>query len=516
MVNYGILKSMRILLLNPAFSAPRQAGFGLSFPLGLAYLSTALKSAGHIVIGLDAAIEAPPTNLADGLIHYGLNNSQLRNRIIDAKPDIVGIGCFFSSRFPAVLDSARIVKESLPGIPVIAGGAHPSIMPEKVCAYPEIDFAMIGESEKSLVEFIDAFEKCQDFGRIDGLVFKRDGKIIINPKTKYAENLDGLGFPDWETFNIEKYLTLNEDRWGLGFGRYAPLITSRSCPYHCNFCSVHKVMGQKYRARSANHVLREIELLVSRYGVNEISFEDDNLTYDKGRFKEICQGIIEGNFNIKWHTPNGVHVGSLDSETIDLAKRAGCDSLNLAIESGDEYMRNKVIKKGLSTEKIYEVIRACRRADIKVHAYFVIGMPGETDKSINNTRKLIRDLRFDNLSIFTATPIPGTKLYEECIANGYIKPDSFNNDFVSQQATIFTQPVIETPKFNKDKVKLWGHRLANAYNISLLRNLFIGRLKQNPRAVMAAGIKVCLYFVLGEKLSLKAIDSIRRLKNREK
>jgi anaerobic magnesium-protoporphyrin IX monomethyl ester cyclase len=505
---------MRILLLNPAFSAPKQAGFGLSFPLGLGYISGALKRSGHEVIGLDAAVESPPQTLSDGSIHFGLSDSQLQNRIAEIKPDLVGIGCFFSSRFPAVLKSAKLVKDIDSNIPVIVGGAHPSIRPVQVCAYAEIDFAMIGESEQSFVDFIAAHQNRSDFSHVDGLAFKRAGQIIVNPKASYIDNPDKLGLPDWDGFGLEKYLTLNKDRWGLGFGRYAPLITSRSCPYHCNFCSVHQMMGPKYRARSAEHVLEEIDTLVSRYGVDELSFEDDNLTYDKGRFMAICQGIIERKIKINWNTPNGVHVSSLDRDMIGLAKQAGCDSFNLAIESGDEFMRNKVIKKGLSTQKIYDVVGDCRKAGIKVNAYFVIGMPGETDNSINNTRKLIRDLRFDNLSIFAATPIPGTQLYEECLANGYIQPDVFESDFVSEKATIFTQPTIETPQFGRQKVRLWSHRLANASNRSLLAANPLSRFRNNPRAIIAIAAKVILYIILGEKLSLKAIDKLRQLKNK--
>jgi anaerobic magnesium-protoporphyrin IX monomethyl ester cyclase len=505
---------MRILLLNPAFSAPKQAGFGLSFPLGLGYISSALKRHGHEVIGLDAAVESPHQKLSDGFIHFGLSDTQLRSRIAEIRPDLVGISCFFSSRFPAVLKTAKLVKDIDSSIPVIVGGAHPSIRPVQVCDYHEIDFAMIGESERSFVDFIEAYQKRNDFSNVDGLAFKRAGQIIVNPKTSYMEYPDDLGFPDWDGFGLEKYLTLNKDRWGLGFGRYAPLITSRSCPYHCNFCSVHKMMGPRYRARSAEHVLEEIELLVSRYGVDELSFEDDNLTYDKDRFIAICRGISERNIKAKWNTPNGVHVGSLDKDMIDWAKKAGCDSFNLAIESGDEFMRNKVIKKGLSTQKIYEVVRDCRKADIKANAYFVIGMPGETDISINNTRKLIRDLRFDNLSIFAATPIPGTRLYEECVANGYIKPDIFESDFVSEKATIFTQPSIETPQFDRQKVRLWSYRLNHASNLSLVRAKPLKRFRKNPRAIIAIAVKALLYIVLGERLSLKATDKLRQIINK--
>jgi magnesium-protoporphyrin IX monomethyl ester (oxidative) cyclase len=505
---------MRILLLNPAFTSPKQAGYGLSFPLGLGYLSSALKRVGHEVVGLDAAVESPPRENAPGIFRFGLSDIELAKRVEAIKPDFVGISCFFSSRFPATLETAKVIKNVDANIPIIVGGAHPSILPDRVCSHSEIDFAMIGEAEEGLVKFLEAYKKREDFGKIDGLAYKRDGHVIVNPKTNYTANLDDLGFPDWEAFGLERYLTLNKDRWGLGYGRYAPLITSRSCPYRCNFCSVHQVMGQKYRARSANNVLEEIEQLISRYGVNELSFEDDNLTYDKDRFIAICKGIVERKMHVKWNTPNGVHVGSLDREAIEWARTAGCDSLNLAIESGDEFMRNKVIKKGLNTEKIYEVVHDCQMAGIKVNAYFVIGMPGETDKSVNNTGKLIRDLHFDNLSIFAATPIPGTRLYDECLENGYIKAEQFNNDFVSEKATIFTQPAIETPQFNKQKVRLWSHRLYNTYNTSLLRHKPIIRLKSNPRSIIAIAAKICLYIILGEKLSLRVTDKIRGFLNK--
>jgi len=499
------------MLINPSFIAPKTAGFGLSFPLGLGYLGAALKRAGHEVIGLDAAAQRSPTEIADGFIRYGLNQTELSQRIKEIQPDIVGISCFFSSRFPAVLETAKTIKSTNSGIKIIVGGAHPSIMPEQICSHAEIDYAMIGEAEESLVEFIDALEKRQDFSSIDGLAFRRNGQVIVNPKTHYIDNLDSLGFPDWSLLDFERYLTLNEDRWGLGHGRYAPVITSRSCPYRCNFCSVQKVMGQKYRARSAEHVLGEIEILVDRYGVNELSFEDDNLTFDKNRFIQICEGMIGYKFGIRWNTPNGVHVGSLDSEMIELARAAGCDSLNLAIESGDEHMRNHVIKKRLKTEKIYEVTRACRNAGIKVNAYFVIGMPGESEQSINNTKRLIKDLHFNNLSIFVATPIPGTRLYDECLENGYIKPGQFDNEFISNQAIIFTQPAIVTPQFDGQKVNLWRHRLFNAYYVSSLRNGLFYWLKENPRAFVSMLAKVILYAICGEQLSFRLTEKIRDL-----
>ncbi|UCC78523.1 MAG: cobalamin-dependent protein [Candidatus Zixiibacteriota bacterium] len=477
--------------------------------MGLAYLGTAVKKAGFDVVALDAAADSPAREAENGLLRFGLDEKELRERIAAIKPDIVGIGCFFSSRFPAVLETARTVKEIDNRIIIVTGGIHPSLMPGEVCSHPEIDFVVIGEGERTFVELIKAISVGGNFGDIDGLAYKSDGDVKLNRRKSYIEDLDSLGFPAWELFDMEKYLSIGEGRWDLGGGRYAPVVTSRSCPFRCTFCSIHHVMGPKYRAHSPNYVVDMIDTLVGKYNVDEISFEDDNLTYDKDRFVSICKGIVDRGINIKWNTPNGVHVGSLDRNSIGWAKRSGCDSLNLAVESGDDFMRNKVIKKGLSSESIYTVASACREVGIKTNAYFVIGMPGETDESINKSRKLLSDLRFNNVSIFVATPMPGTKLYDECVAKDYIDKEGYETDFVNYQASIFTQPSIETPGFDRMKIRLWQHRLYITYFKATLKDRFLNWLTTKPRGTIAMMVKILFYAVLGERLSYSLIRGIR-------
>jgi magnesium-protoporphyrin IX monomethyl ester (oxidative) cyclase len=499
---------MRVLLLNPPYQAPKYAGLGISFPMGLAYLGAALQKAGIEMRALDAAAAARPVEVEKDLVRYGLEPKELHKRIADIKPDVVGISCFFSSRFPAVLEAAKIIKDIDNKIITITGGIHPSLMPESVGSHPEIDFAAVGEGERIIVDFVEAASGKASFDDIEGLTFKKDGRVIVNPRSSYIEDLDSLGFPAWNLFDMERYLTINEGRWGLGYGRYAPVVTSRSCPYRCTFCSIHSVMGPKYRAHSPGYVVEMIEALVGEYGVDEISFEDDNLTYDKDRFVSICKGLVERKIKIRWNTPNGVHVGSLDRDSLEWAKEAGCDSLNLAVESGDDFIRNKVIKKGLNSEKIYEVAEACREAEIKANAYFVIGMPGETEDSISKSQEYIRDLKFNNLSIFIATPMPGTKLYDECIEKRYIDVDSFDTDFISYQAAIFTQPSIRTPEFDREKIMIWRHRLYVAYYRATLRDRFWGWLFTHPRASVSMMMKIALYMLFGARLSYKLTNLI--------
>lgn len=505
---------MRVLLLNPPYKALKFAGLGISFPLGLGYLGTALRNSGIGVVALDGAAVSPPVEIGKGVLRFGLNPQELRQRIKDIKPDLVGIGCFFSSRFPAVLEAAQIIKSINDKIITVTGGVHPSLMPESVCVHPEIDFAVIGEGEHSFIKLIEAITEKKDFDNIDGLAFKRNGQVVISPKTSFIGNLDSLGFPAWELFDMERYLSLGEYRWGLGRGRYAPLVTSRSCPYRCIFCDIHSIMGPKYRSRSPNHVADEIETLVTKYKVDEVSFEDDNLALDRDRFVQICKDIVYRKIKIRWNTPNGIHVGSLDGDSLDWAKASGCDSLNLAIESGDDFMRNRVIRKGLKKEKVYEVTKACHKVGIKPNAYFVIGMPGETDSSVANTQRYIKDLRFNNLSIFIATPIPGTKLFKECKDKGYFNSKSFEEDFANYKATIFTQPSIETPDFDRFKVRVWQHKLFIAYFKATLADRFFRWLFTNPRAWAAMITKVILHTLLGDRLSYKITEKIKNIVKR--
>ncbi len=499
------------MLVNPSFNAPKHSGCGISFPLGLGYLAASLKNSGFEVVVADSAAKSEPVEIDKGILRFGLDNNQLRELVKSIEPGLVGIGCFFSSRFPAALETAKVIKSIGKKIITVIGGIHPSIMPAEVCSYPEIDFAVIGEGERSFVKLIESIINKSDFKDIDGLAFKRHGEIIINPKTQYITDLDNLSCPAWDMFDMERYLNLGEGRWGLGKGRYAPVVTSRSCPYRCTFCGIHNVMGRKYRSRSASNVVDEIETLVDKYHVNELSFEDDNLTYDKDRFIEICKGITERKLKIRWNTPNGVHVGSLDEESLEFARKSGCDSLNLAIESGDDFMRNRVIRKGLKADKIYEVAKACRKLGIKMNAYFIIGMPGESDSSIENTKKYIRDLKFNNVSIFIATPMPGTKLHDDCLANGYIEKKSYEDEFVNYKAALFTQVSIQTPEFDNHKVQLWQHCLFIEYFKATLKDGFFRWLFTAPRAWAAMAVKIAMSFLLGAELSFKLTRYIRNL-----
>ncbi|MDP2212196.1 MAG: radical SAM protein [Candidatus Aquicultor sp.] len=200
------------------------------------------------------------------------------------------------------------------------------------------------------------------------------------------------------------------------------IITSRGCPAKCIFCSIHSVWGRKFRARSPESVLEEIRHLRDDYGIQELQFEDDNLTFDATRAKSIFQGMIDLKFDILWTTPNGVAAYALDDETLELMKKSGCYRICLAIESGNKEVLNKIIRKPLRLPIVKPLIAKVKDLGIAVDAFFVVGFPGETREQMADTFKFANGIGAENVNFFIATPYPGTKLYDVCREKGCYRP----------------------------------------------------------------------------------------------
>ena len=183
-----------------------------------------------------------------------------------------------------------------------------------------------------------------------------------------------------------------------------------------------KVQGNKIRFRSADNVLNEISFLYEKYNLRYINFMDDNLTFNEELARKIFQGIIDRDLNLQFDTPNGVSVRTLNEPLIDLMVKVGLVKINLAIESGSDYIRNKCMKKGLSKQKIIDVVKIIRKyPNVFICGFFIIGMPEETHETLQDTFDLIKELNLDKFGIFFATPYPGTHLFNQCMNDGLIK-----------------------------------------------------------------------------------------------
>lgn len=344
--------------------------------------------------------------------------------ILQEKPDFIGISCLAVEYSKHAHSLACALKEVMPAIPLILGGVYCTLMPEVAMKDTYLDFCVLGEGELVIKRLLRNLEKNNIPEDIDGIAYRKNGKVIIKPQKVFIDDLDALPLPNFDKIDFKKYSWVNVK---LSFTDSpdsvpaAKVYTSRGCPAGCNFCAVEHITGKKFRARSVENVLDEIQLLIDKYGVKEIVFYDDNLIFHRERAKELFQGIIDRKFDIKFK-PANIAVYCLDKEMLDLMKEAGCTMLVFAIESASDRVLKKIMGKPLSIKKVPELVNYAKNLGFRCAALFVIGSPGETWDEIRQTISFAESLgMYCHFSI--ATPLPKTRLYTESVSKGYLTED---------------------------------------------------------------------------------------------
>ena len=474
----------RILLVQPPYSIWFGEPMIAQPPLGLAYIAAVLENDGREVGIIDAPLEGyeQVVRLADGRLRYGLPIERIIERIKAFSPDIVGISCSFSTLFEAVCEIARGIKEYDRDMKVCVGGAHPTAVPEEVLGREEIDFVVIGEGEVRFRQLLDALSTREGLSSIDGLGYKEGGDIRITPPKDYIQDLDDIPFPARHLLDMEKYFEINRPHGVSTAGKRATtIITSRGCPANCIFCSIHGIWGRKFRARSPENVIREIEQLKEKYNIDELLFEDDNLTFDNKRAERIFDLMIEKGFNLYWKTPNGVALWRLTAELIAKMRKSGCYHLSFAIESGSEHVLHKIIRKPLDLKKVKPLIDAAKSNGILTEGFFVMGFPGETFEHMKESFKYALHVGLDKATFMIATPYPGTKLYEDCLKGGFLVDGYDYNRLIPKKANI------KTPDFTPEQLEQFVSRAILNFQINkIIRNpgktikILVSRLKSDP------------------------------------
>jgi len=457
-------KVRKVLLIRPPATIIKSVEpKSLAVPLGLAYLGAVLEDRYDVKI-LDAMAEGyeNETLLADGTLRYGLSYEKIAARIREFCPDVVGVSCLFSVQFPNAIEVCRNIKKIDKEIITIVGGSHPSALPEEVLKEKEIDFVVIGEGERSLDEILTAINTGADFAKIDGIAYRAGADIVVNQKTQYITDLDALPFPARHLLPMSTYFEVNRPHGSTSLKTpNTVMISSRGCPGKCVFCSIHTVWGKTYRARSAENVLKEIEHLIRTYGIKEIQFGDDNLILNKERARKIFQGMITKKMHLSWNAVGGVALWRLDEELMKLMKESGCYRLSLPVESGDQYVLDAIIRKPVDLGSVRSVIALAKKYHIKTDALFVIGLPGETRKMLQNTFNYARHLPVDNINFFFATPFPGTDLLKICQEKGYLRPDFDYRHLRAGEVNIVT------PEFTRQELERLVAREALLFRLVL-------------------------------------------------
>lgn len=481
----------KVLLVQPPFTIFRFEPKGADPPLGLAYIAAVLEREGYELQILDAVVEGfGHEESRENLITYGLTETEIEERIGAFSPDVVGVSCLFSAQAANAHNVCRIVKEADSNIVTVMGGAHPSALPELTLQDKNVDFVIIGEGEYSFRDLMRQLNGRRRYAEIDGIAYRENGSILVQPKTFYIENLDEIPFPARHLLPMEKYFGINRPHGTTKRRPNTSMITSRGCPASCVFCSIHTVWGRKFRARSPEDVLKEIEHLARDYGVKEVHFEDDNLTFDADRAREIFQGIIDRGLDIVWTTPNGVAAFTLREEMLPLMKESGCYKLYLAIESGDEEVLRRIIQKPLDLRKVKSLVQAIKKTGISVDAFFVVGFPGETREQIQKTFQFAREIDVENVFFFVATPYPGTELYKICRDGGYLVEDfCFENLRVGKAS-------IQTPDFSPAELEkmvakeMLGYRLRLTKHPVVFFKRVVLRFSKDPRFAMSYVLQI--------------------------
>lgn len=340
---------MRILLIQPPICSEN------SYPLGLAYLAASLKETAHQVLGYDCNIR---------------NQFNIDEVLIQKRIDVVGISIWAVNRSKAV-ELARCVKEKH-RLPIIAGGPDVTLHYDEIMQYPEFDYAVVGEGEKTLVRLLDQL----DGGggeQIPGVVYRKERTLRYMPSDERVD-LNQSPFPDRELFPIGRYQTgtMSSDY------PYAPLITSRGCPNLCRYCSAPQIWKGAWRGRDPENVIAEMEYLRKNYGIASFHLEDDNLLADQQRFVSFLKLLVQQQEMYRWECCNGIRPEQLTDELIFKMAAAGCTSVSLSIETLNPNLQ-KWSDRIYSFEQIAHLVKVLRKAGIKVGGYFIIGMESEEE-----------------------------------------------------------------------------------------------------------------------------------------
>lgn len=373
-------------------------------PISLGYL--AASAPGHDIMILDGLKEK-------------LTNLGVIKRLKDYQAKIFAIQIFTKD----LIASRRLlgeVKESIPGIITVVGGVQPSLMPVETMNFygNAADYLFCGESERGFPVFLDAVQKGDGWDRseIPGLVWREtEDKVKVNPG-KVIYELDNIVFPRWDLMPPDSYPYAPH---GAFIKQYptAPLITSRGCPFSCNFCSAPSLSNRQIRFRSLDNVFAEIKILHEKFGVKELHIEDDVFSIKKDYVLEFCDRLKATGYNMTWALPNGVRLDSLDEEMLAKMHDTGCHSLNFGIESGDDETLKRVTKK-MTTGEIRQKIMMVKKFKFSVGGFFIIGFPWETEGHIVNTIEFAKSLDIDHAGFSYFQPFPGTELTKELALTG--------------------------------------------------------------------------------------------------
>ena len=340
------------------------------------------------------------------------------------QPDVIGLSAM-TYEAGCMHELAREMKRRLPETKIVCGGPHPSVAAEDVMADPAVDFVVRGEGEETFCELLDGIrDGRRDYTDCAGLSWRDETGALRTELDRAApKDLDSLPHPAWDLVDHEKYHAIPRGGVIYAHREFATMFSSRACPWRCTYC--HNSYGKIFRERSAEDVLEEIDLLVTKYGVKELVFMDDIFNLRAERAKGIARGIIERGYDLKLTFPNGFRGDILDEELVLLLKEAGMYRCMVAVESASPRIQ-KVMKKRLKIDKVKKIVDFIADQGILVHGAFMLGFPSETEEEMRSTIDWAAESSFHTAAFFRVIPFKGTELFDEVEHAGYELPNDWS------------------------------------------------------------------------------------------
>ena len=368
------------------------------------------------------------------------------------------------------LDAIRKAKEINPEIITIAKGAAFLTLGEKILAEHEsLDFGILGEAEETLKEILEEQEKT----RILGIYYKENGNVKFTGNRAFIEDLDSL---------VDNSIYRRPDNNKV----QATIKVERGCPFHCFFCLATPVSGAKVRRRSVENIVAEIRECVEKYNIRNFLFWSDIFNLDKKWTMDLCQAIIDSGLKITWSA--NTRADTADLEMAKMMYKSGCRLVSIGVESGSQEMLEKM-GKNITLNDVRRTVKVFKQAKIRIYNYFVIGLPWETEETVEETIKFAIELNSDFISFYTATPLPGSRFYD------YAKEHNLFDKETSFESAYF-YPAVNTHYLTKERVfELHKSAIKRFY----LRPMYI--LKMLSRIRSFAEIRN--YFVAGMNVLLR-------------
>jgi radical SAM superfamily enzyme YgiQ (UPF0313 family) len=382
--------------------------------LGLAYLAALLRDKGYVVSLIDANV-------------LGLSKEQIIEKLKEFGPEYV----LYNGITDNLQDTLAWIKEIRKEYnkPVIIGGPHMEIYPKETLTHECLDYGVVGDGWETLPELLTALEYKKDLTTVKGIVYRKNGKVFLTEERSKTVNLEDVPFPARDLLPNEKYDMIASKSRPLTI-----MVTALGCPFRCTYCCT----DTNLRARSAEHIVAEVEECINKYGIKEIEFYDETFTLNRKRMNRFLDLVEEK--GLKFNFSIRTRVDCVDEELMHRMAKNGCIRVNFGIESGDEKVL-KATNRNMTIDTIRKSVKVANGAGMITFGFFMIGLPQDTKESIEKTLKLMLELDLDFIQLNKFTLLPKTQMYEEYKKEtgkdfwqdytlGKITIDDFKRDYV--------------------------------------------------------------------------------------